>query len=170
MTLTLARWDPAAGAWIVEGQTSRTPDDTTLTTSVPQTGQYVLLLPDAAPNAPPAPIVGQGVPAVLANPPPTSVSAFITPSPKILFAQPGARSHVGVLVVPPSRMPSGSSFHLDLAETFNFVSGARLFPDPSGQDLALYSFGAGAPLTLISSSSERATSPSLGPEHRRPSL
>src|SRR5437773_114347 len=150
MTLTLARWDPAAGAWIVEGQTSRTPDDTTLTTSVPQTGQYVLLLPDAAPNAPPAPIVGQGVPAVLANPPPTSVSAFITPSPKILFAQPGARSHVGVLVVPPSRMPSGSSFHLDLAETFNFVSGARLFPDPSGQDLALYSFGAGAPLTLIS--------------------
>src|SRR5256885_16592512 len=35
------------------------------------------------------------------------------------------RSHVGVLVVPPSRMASGSSFRLDLAETFNFVSAAH---------------------------------------------
>jgi len=150
MTLTLARWDPTVNAWTVEGDASRSPDGTALTASVPQTGQYVVLLADAAPGAPPAPVVGQSLPAVLANPPPAAVSAFITPSPKILFAQPGARSHVGILFVPPSRMPSGTTFRLDLAETFDFVTGTHLFPDPAGQDLVIYSFGAGTPLTLIS--------------------
>jgi hypothetical protein len=148
--LALARWDAGAGAWVVAGDAGLSPDGTTLVASLPQTGQYAVLVGDAAPNAPPAPVVGQGLPAVLANPPPATVSVFITPSPKILFAQPGALSRVGVVAVPSAPMPSGSTFRLDLAETFNLVSGARLFPDPTGQDLVLYTVGAGTPLPLTS--------------------
>jgi len=148
--LVLARWTMSAGAWIAAGDASVSPDGKAVAATVSGTGQYAVLLADASPGNPPAAVVGQAVPAVLTNPPPATVTAFITPSPRVIFPQPGASSQVGVLVVPPSRLSSGAAVRLDLAETFDFVAGNHLFPDPAGQDLALYSFGAGTPLTLMS--------------------
>jgi RHS repeat-associated protein len=150
--LLVARWDGEQRAWIAAGAGSLSADGRTATVSLSRGGQYVLLLADTAPAGPALPAVGEGLPGVLAQPPPDGATAAITPSPRILFAQPEAHSRVGVLVAPPARLPSGTPLALDVRESVSYLDGNRLQLEPGVRDFSLQSFGAsGGPLGLASS-------------------
>jgi len=137
--LQVARWDES-GAWVALGGATRTADGKRFELSLIRFGQYAFLLADPPPDSPPPPTVGQAIPGLLPNPPPDNLAAEITPSPRILFAEADAKSEVGVLVKPPSRIPSGTPFQTDLDESFSFFDGGNLYPDPAGQHFTLYAF------------------------------
>ncbi len=150
--LLLARWHREQGVWIAAGSGLLSADGRSATVSLNRGGQYVLLLGDPAPDGPPVPAIGEAVPGVLAQPPPDGATAVITPSPRILFAQPEARSRVGVLVAPPVPLPSGTPLALDVRESVSYLDGNRLQLEPGVRDFALQTFGAsGGPLGLASS-------------------
>jgi PKD repeat protein len=142
-TISLAVWDDAASAWISAGAAQRSLDGKQMQAALNRTGQYAFVMADAAPDNPAPAVAGERLPSVLPRAPPADLNAAITPSPRVLFAQPGARSHVGVLAASSTPILSGTPFVVDLVESYNFSAGGALHLRPTEQRLALYAFPAG---------------------------
>ena len=138
-----ARWDADHGQWVALGNAVRSSDGTALQLGLTQTGQVALLLPDAGPTAPPAPVVGELISGAQALPSPATLTATIEPSPRVLFAASDARSQVSVQVTAETPLQSGMAVQIALADRYDFFSGALLAPEPVIQDFALYAYGAG---------------------------
>ena len=157
-TVTVVFWDESTGAWVAGGTAGRSADGKDLQAPLSRGGQHAFVLPDAPPGEPPAAVLGQPLPALSSRPPPADLSATITPSPRVLFAQPGARSRVGVLASSSVPLPSGTPFKLDLVESYTFSNDGVLHLRPTEQRLALYGFSAGT--TALNLRSEFFATPS----------
>jgi pimeloyl-ACP methyl ester carboxylesterase len=139
-TITLARWDPTSGAWIAAGTAAPTADGTALEAVIARSGQFAFAIEDLPPDNPPVPIVGAALTGVAPRPPP-SIQLSLSPSPRVLFAQPGARSAVTGTAVPSVPLPSGTPLVVDLAETLTFSNGSLLKPWPGTRRLAMFRSG-----------------------------
>lgn len=149
--VSVVLWDDAAGAWVAGGTAQRSTDGKELQAALSRAGQHAFVLADVAPGNPPPPIIGEPLPALLPRPPPADLGVTITPSPRVLFAQPGARSRVGVLAASSTPLPSGTPFLLDLVESYTFSGGGGLHLPPAVQRLALYGFPAAAAASTLRS-------------------
>ena len=138
--LTLVAWDETAHAWRVISTADMSADGATISGQISATGQFAFVLPDIAPQVPPAPVAGElleGVSPLLINDP---VTTAISPEPHIIFYRPGVHSDVGVAVSDlPGLIPSGAPVLIHIAEEYNFYSGNRIVSAPYTQDIILYS-------------------------------
>ncbi len=144
-TPALVQWDAAAEQWRVVSS-AVTVASGRIEHSVTRGGQYVVVLADVLPLAPPAAIAGEllaGVPRPEAS---DSVASAVTPDPRVLFASPDARSMVTGTVTSAAPATSGLFLHVALDETYAFVDGERWRPVGRLQDVVLYQRPA-APLT-----------------------
>ena len=157
-TVTVVFWDESTGTWVAGGTAERSADGKDLQAPLSRAGQHAFVLPDAPPGNPPAAILGQPLAALSPRPPPADLGVTITPSPRVLFAQPGARSRVGVLAASSVPLPSGTPFLLELVESYTFSSDGVLHLRPTEQRLALYGFSAGG--TALNLRSEFFATPS----------
>jgi hypothetical protein len=135
----LAKWNAQSGAWSAVGGATRAIDGVSLQTTITASGQYVLVLPDQAPNAPPQPGLG-AVLAGVASVASPDAQVTITPSPKILFDSTSAHSTVRVLVTPTQAVPSGSLLRLDAAESYALTDATSLFLPRAPRQLPLYRY------------------------------
>ncbi len=145
--LVAAVWDGAVGAWVAEGDAVPSADGARLAAAVRRTGQHAFLLPDRSPQVPTRPLAGEPVPGVSPAAVPDAAVATLSPEPRILFYQPGARSEVGLRLDAPVPLPSGTVARVRVGEDYAFSSGSRLAPEPRVQDVTVYGFGAAAGLT-----------------------
>jgi Big-like domain-containing protein/dockerin type I repeat protein/carboxypeptidase family protein/glucodextranase-like protein len=137
--LVAVRHDVTAGAWVVENAApalSATRDAVTL--SIGRTGEYAIVVADKAPYAPPPALAGQALGGAVAASLPSQATALITPSPKIIFADPAARSNVQVHVSSTPQLQSGTVLRADLDEHYNLLEENKLFLEPRNVDLTLY--------------------------------
>ena len=72
------------------------------------------------------------------------MTVTISPSPRVLFAQPGVLSEVTVGAAFSLAVQSGTPIQLELDELYHFTSGAYLFGAVMVQDFTLYAFPGGA--------------------------
>jgi hypothetical protein len=139
----VARFDRETRAWQALGEATR--DGDALAFAVAQGGQHALVVADAPPQGPPEPVSGAPLPGLAAAATPSDVAAALRPSPRILFAEPGARSQVGVEATASAFAPSGSLLEIELAERYDFADATRLAPEPMAQDLTLGRVGGAEP-------------------------
>jgi hypothetical protein len=132
--IVAARFDPNRKEWLRLAATA----NGTVEVSVPGTGAIALVLPDAAPEAPVPPDVGQALGAVTPIPVPSGAALEILPSPKAIFLQPGARSEVTARLDGPVPLPSGTVVEVDFAESYARTDGTTLAPEGKTQDVWLY--------------------------------
>ncbi len=140
----LARWDEQAAAWVALGEASRVGGDQ-LEVALERAGQYALTVADAAPQGPSEPIAGAPLPGLAASTPPPDFEAALSPSPRILFAEPEARTRVAAEALPAVFAPSGSLLELEIAERYDFADATRLVPESMLQDLTLQRVGGAEP-------------------------
>ncbi|HXH06727.1 MAG TPA: PKD domain-containing protein, partial [Vicinamibacterales bacterium] len=142
--VVVAMWDEAAGAWIALGAASRSAGGKELRAAIARGGQYAFVLADAPPDAPPPPADGRPLEGVAPRAPPPDLQLTITPSPRILFARPDARSEVAVTAASQPRLPSGTPVSIDVAETFSLSGGRRLYRWPGTRTFPLHGVSAAA--------------------------
>lgn len=139
-TLVTVRHDVPARVWIVQSTvpTLSTNRDV-VSFQIGKTGQYAVVLADKPPIAPPSAIVGQPLADAVATAIPIQPTALITPSPKIIFADPAARSDVQVRVTATTPLQSGTVLRADLDEHYDLLLEGKLFLEPRALDQILYS-------------------------------
>ena len=142
--IVVGRWESALQGWVAVSDATRNGDNTALQLSVSASGQYVLLLADAAPNAPTDPLIGAilrqaATPRSLPGDPAVAMS----PSDRILLAEPGRKTQVGVTAIAAEAMQSGMAYQVEFVESYEFVDGATIYPEPNIQDFVFYSFPGG---------------------------
>lgn len=140
----VARWDETSKSWIAAGQANLPANGEQLQIGVKATGQYVFLLADSTPATPPAPVEGQPIVGVGASSLPNDLAATLKPSPRILFARPGARSDVRVEATSATAMPSGIQLQIERNEAYTFTESGLLMLAPVAQDVTLYAYPQGA--------------------------
>ncbi|MDH3899561.1 MAG: Ig-like domain-containing protein, partial [Gammaproteobacteria bacterium] len=135
-----ARWDKAQHAW-VRLSIAEVAERRELDLDSP--GSVVLLKPDVSPQAPPMPAAGEVISGVFSTPIPVDASAGLSPSPDILFMQPGARSEVEIELLNASPLPSGTTLSVEFTESYRRTDGTLLIPPVTRQDIVLYQTEAG---------------------------
>lgn len=127
----LARWDEANLQWLVQEVLTRS--GASGTSSVPIGGAYAVVVGDAPPTAPPAPVVGLALTGVSATAPvpanlaaggqvmPTTTAASREPELVTAQAQVNLTNRAGPL-------PSGVALQADVTETYQLHDGSRRFP------------------------------------------
>ena len=140
--LVLLEWDEPAGAWRAIGTSDSGPPGA-LTFAIQRPGQYVWVVGDAAPAAPPAAVVGAALQGAAAAPLPIDASTTVLPRSTIVFYQPGVRTDVTGQVTVPSPATSGAVVFTRVSESYRFTSGLEAHLEPSAQDLVLYQYGGG---------------------------
>lgn len=142
--IVAARWERALQGWVAIADATRNGDNTALQLALSASGQYVLLLADAAPFAPEDPLTG----AILrqaASPRslPGNPAVAMSPSDRILLAEPGRKTEVGVTAIAAEAMQSGMAYQVEFAESYEFVDGEIIYPEPNIQDFVFYAFPGG---------------------------
>lgn len=150
-----ARWDATQGAWTVIHPPVRTADGLRFQLSASAPGQIALFLADAV-NGPPAAVLGAPLPGAADPGLPPDAGATISPSPQILVTAPGVTSDVQVQAGATTPLTSGAAMRLDLRESYRFINGAQLHPEPVSQDVFLYAYPGGQ----FASQAELTLSPS----------
>ncbi len=136
--LVVVRFDEAAGAWRAVGGGAFAGNGQWLETTVSATGQYAFLVADTVPAAPPAAVAGQLLGGVDQASLPADLVTAISPEPRILFYEPGVFSEVAGLVTSATPMTSGLPLLARITESYRFVSGDELLPEPYEADLVFY--------------------------------
>ena len=101
-------------------------------------GQYALVLADASPVVPPAPVAGALLSGVARATSPDIAQSQVTPEPRVLFASPDARSLVGGQVTSTAPVSSGLILRTRLVESYRFLNGEQWQPPVRLQDVVLY--------------------------------
>lgn len=130
-----ARFDAEAGAWRRVALESE-PAPARVAVAAP--GFLVLAQPDPAPAAPPTPAVGEPLAGVAPGAIPDGASAVLSPSPRVVFADPEARAEVAARLESPAPVPSGTPIEVRFRESYELADGASLRPAPSDQDFLLF--------------------------------
>jgi PKD repeat protein len=137
--IVVARWDATATGWRVLGPGRLSTDLVKLEAEVSAAGQYVWLVADLQPIAPPAAVPGQLIAGVAVPSVPEDLAAQIVPEPRVLFYQPGVTSVVrGTVVAATAPITSGLRLWARLREHYRFLSGDEMSPEPRVQDLVFY--------------------------------
>ncbi len=146
-----ARWDKAQHAW-VRLSIAEVAERRELDLYAP--GSVALLKPDVSPQAPPMPAAGEVISGVFSTPIPVDASAGLSPSPDILFMQPGARSEVEIELLNAPPLPSGTTLSVEFTESYRRTDGTLLIPPVTRQDIVLYQTEAGMVGRFTASPSE----------------
>ena len=141
VTLVTARWDEEASAWRAVGAVV-SPVSGPLVLEVPQTGQFALLRPDALPLAPSLPAAGDLLDGIALSPLALNASALVDPQPRILFYRPGVHSDVHGTITTALAISSGLPIEARIVESYAFLAGTNVRPDPFVEDVVFYQVGA----------------------------
>ena len=140
--LVLVQFDAAARAWRVVSIAPLAGDGSVFEAALPSSGQFALLVGDAQPEAPQAPVVGQVLAGVPAPVLPTTLTSVVVPQPRVLFYAPGVRSLVTGRTEAATRLSSGARVLARITERYDFFDGGAVTPEPFEQDLVFYQVGA----------------------------
>src|SRR5690606_30612480 len=130
-----ARFDADAGVW---RRVALESDPPPARVAVPTPGFLVLAQPAPAPAAPPTPAVGEPLAGVAPGAIPDGASAVLSPSPRVVFADPEARAEVAARLESPAPVPSGTPIEVRFHESYELADGASPRPAPSDQDFLLF--------------------------------
>ena len=154
--LALVRFDQDARAWSVVSVAPLAGDGSVLEAALPASGAYALVVADAQPVAPPAPVVGQALEGVPVPSLPTALTSVVVPQPRVLFYAPGVKSLVTGRTEGASRLSSGARVVARISERYDFFDGGSVSPEPFEQDIVLYQAG------VAGLAGTHVVSPSLG--------
>ena len=136
-SIALVRWDTVAAAWRVV--TTGVAGAAGLDFTIDRSGQYAFVRADVLPQAPPAAVAGDLLAGVQPEALPAAAAAVVSPQPKVVFYEPGVKSDVaGRLTAGTALLTSGTRVWARIGESYTFVSGDRLQPEPYVQDLFFY--------------------------------
>lgn len=175
-TLTLARYDATAHQWIAAGNATPSVDGLSATADILAPGQYAVVIPDPAPNAPSAAQAGQPLAAAALQS--LDYSLTTTTGKVVPQASPpsaGLKAAGEVVVTVKSdaaQQPvftSGLLLGGRITEKFDLLSGDKVEPVSYSQDIVLYrqpcitNIGAGAVTALAVSGIELRTTFPVSP-------
>jgi len=129
-----ARFDPAGGVWRRIAFDDAAPGGRGLVLQA--SGVVALLAPDAV--APPLAEVGQALAGVALADLPADAVAELSPSPRVVVADPSARSEVTLRVTSGTALPSGTPVELVLEESYALADDSVLAPPGQRQDLVVF--------------------------------
>lgn len=142
--IVAARWESALQGWVAVADATRNGDNTALQLPVSAGGQYVFLLADSGANAPAEPLAGAVLrQAATPRSLPGNPDVAMSPSDRILLAEPGRKTQVGVTAIAGEAMQSGMAYQVEFAESYEFVDGETIYPEPNIQDFVFYAFPGG---------------------------
>ncbi len=156
--LAVVMWDEQAAAWRVVGTNGqRGADPATVEATIGTTGQFALVVADAAPLAPAPAVQGAELQGVGGAALALDRTTTMTPQPAVLFYQPGVRSDVHHSVTTGSATTSGTLLTARVTEAYTFTAGGEAHPEPFVEDLLFFQ-DPSAPTSL---SADVSVSPSL---------
>lgn len=125
--------------WIrVAGTVGGTGAESESTVVFRKTGTVLFVRPDVVPTAPNIPLLGEALTGVQSSTIPESSQFEISPSPEVLFLQPGSRSQVSALLNSPNAVISGVRVEVEFLEVYNRTDTSVLTPPLTNQDFILY--------------------------------
>jgi RHS repeat-associated protein len=165
-TLLLARFDLPTRRYVSAGSATLFSAATKINASITQTGAYVVLVPDPAPNAPPQPSVGQPVTGVAApgSDPITSAAVTVTPTDVL----PTQTADILATLTISSPVPSGYPVEVAVSETLTLLNNQQVQVPSFLEDLTLSRNGAGqaiVPFRVRPSSTAAQVALSVGYEN-----
>ena len=136
-SLLLAQYDATTAQWL---KLSSTASESAYTATVASTGLYALLRPDLSPLAPVAVDVGQALEAVAAASLPSTVEGELLPAAaslavSLINTQPSVS--VDATLQAAEGVSSGAVVQLEVSESYSFVDGSDLTPQPVLRDVTL---------------------------------
>ncbi len=140
-TLLLARFDVATRRYVSAGAATFASGTAKINGSIPQTGAYVVLVPDPAPNAPPQPALGQPVAGVAAPPTDPIVSAAVTATPSDVL--PTQTASIQARLTISSAVPSGYPVEVLVSETLTLLNSQQVQVPSFLEDLMVVRDGTG---------------------------
>ncbi|HEX4913045.1 MAG TPA: PKD domain-containing protein, partial [Vicinamibacterales bacterium] len=138
--LAVARWDDQSGAWRFVGTAVAGPQDEPLTATIDRTAQYVWLVPDVLPVAPPEQVADTLLTGVAQPSLPAGASVTVSPDPRIAVYSPDFRALVSAALNVNGPLSSGVLLQARLAERYDFVERPRVAPEPFLHDFVFYQF------------------------------
>ncbi|MEO8678604.1 MAG: PKD domain-containing protein [Vicinamibacterales bacterium] len=138
--LTVAKWDETVAAWRAMGSLV-VPASGPLVTEISQGGQYAVLKPDVTPLPPPPAVAGEVLDGLAPSALALDASTIVDPQPRVLFYRPGVRSDVHGTITAPAPISSGLPIEARIVESYSFLGGTNIRPEPFVEDLAFYQVG-----------------------------
>ncbi|HEX7314764.1 MAG TPA: PA14 domain-containing protein [Pyrinomonadaceae bacterium] len=143
--LVFAHYDETRHGWVVLQIGLKAGAGGALEADLPRAGQYAFLVADTGADAPPAPVVGAGLPS---SRPADSASlgaatAFAMSAPRAVAYAPDAGTTVSFVADSARALPSGVSVQATFGETYRLLAaGDPLLVERPSQDFILYSYPA----------------------------
>jgi len=134
--LAFARWDEVNFKWMALSPPSISAQY--LDGSIEQSGQYVFLIPDSAPVAPPDTIPGEALPSVQPPPIPDIEEAQLTFIPDEIH--PDERSLGSLIIRPVTPISSGTPVQAVVNENYELLTGTQTTFPAYTADLASYNY------------------------------
>ena len=138
--VVLSTWDESAAAWRAVAS-STAPQTGAFDAAIASSGQYAFLVADGSPAAPSLPADGAPIPGVTLSPLAIDAATVVDPQPRILFYAPGVRSDVRGIITTGSPASSGLPIEARLTESYRFLVGTELHPEPFVEDFFFYQVG-----------------------------
>ena len=136
--LVIALYDPTTRQWLAAGTTRVSTDARTIPIALGATGQIALLIGDASPFVPPAPVAGQPLEGVQAVSVPDQATGSGDVIPRSAPPGAGARAIGRVGLQSPVGLPSGTPIQVRVNEQFDMTDTSTVVPLPFTQDIFVH--------------------------------
>jgi PKD repeat protein len=136
--VTVAIYDRSAHRWTAAPQGQVSADGRSINISISGGGQFVALLPDAAPHTPPAAMPGDALAGAALVPLPMDVSADGVVVPRAAAPGANARAVGRVGIGGTQSLPSGTGVQVRVTESFELLDASTVAPLPFIQDILVH--------------------------------
>ena len=138
MPLVLARYSTIRHEWIAESPVVVSADRLTVASPIHGAGQLAVIVPDSAPNTPPAAVVGEAILGVAYADAPAGFTAEGDVIPRSAPPGEGVRAVGRIGLNASTPLPSGVLLQAHVGEHFDLLDQSRVVTQPFTQDIVVY--------------------------------